>query len=135
MGITPTELLAYSEELLEGTEEIHFRAAAGRAFYACCHKCLPLVNEINPIELANEGKHARIIRILGSYRREDQKDSLGKKVREVATKYDMARSIRTKADYYIDKPFLKSKAEKILDIAKEIWEIFDDLKKDFPHVT
>jgi len=37
MGITPTELFNFSDELLEGPSEVYQRSAASRAFLAVYH--------------------------------------------------------------------------------------------------
>ena len=120
MAITPHDLLQYAESLLEESGEIQLRNAAGRAFYAACHSCLPLCDRLESGPDLREGTHSRIIRLLSDYHGPD--DSITRRVRALGVMYKQARDLRSKADYEIESDFTEGEAETVLGTVKRIVE-------------
>ncbi len=120
MAITPQDLLEYAESLILESGEIRLRNAAGRAFYAAYHSCLPLCDRLESGPDLREGTHRRIIRLLSDYHGPDE--SISRRIRALGVMYKQVRDLRSKADYEIDSDFTEGEAEMVLGTVKRIVE-------------
>ena len=120
MAVTPQELLRYAESLLQESGELRLRNAAGRAFYAAYHSCLPLYGRLDSGPETREGTHQRIIRLFSEYHGPDE--SISRRIRALGVMYRQVRDLRSKADYEIESDFTKGEAETVLRTVKSIVE-------------
>ncbi|MCZ6841903.1 MAG: hypothetical protein O7G32_03620 [SAR324 cluster bacterium] len=118
MGVTPEELLAYAESLIQQPAEISIRNAAGRAFYAAYHACSPINERLDPGLKFKEGTHQKLIRLFTEYHGAD--DDTSRKVRILGAMYRQVRDLRSKADYEIDSEFTLGEAQVLLGTARRI---------------
>ena len=135
MGITPTELFKFSDELLEGPSEVHHRSAASRAFLAVYH----IVNDFFYKDL-------KVIRSRGTTYRSLLSDLAGYdgeygtsftlKVRGLELPFKDLQTIRTRADYKLRVIFTKNEAKDAIVQAKAIetlvMEIGEEIQQESP---
>ena len=127
MAITPQDLLQYAESLMQDSNEISARNAAGRAFYAAFHFCMPIFNELDTGPKTKEGTHQKILRLFANYDSARTED-VSRKIRVIGTMYRQAREIRSRADYQIDLEFSKDDARLLNETAKGISSRISELK-------
>lgn len=105
------------------------RAAAGRAFYAAYHFCMPVLNQIDTGPKTREGTHQKIIRLFVSFYG-GQNENVSSKIRAIGVMYRQARDIRSKADYEIDSEFSEDEARLLIGTTKRIASRISELRID-----
>lgn len=121
--VTPDDFIAMADELISGTSPIKIRTAVCRGYYGAFHAANKFHNELpSPgILQRNGGMHEQLIQRLEnpSFKRTDERwmrsKSVGMMLRRV-------REARTHADYHLDEPLPKEKAQTSLEEAKRIIE-------------
>ena len=129
MGITPTELLKFSDELLEGPSETHHRSAASRAFLAVYHIINEFVdNDLKVIRSAG-GTYASLLSDLLNY---DGKfgTPFNYKVQALRIPFKDLQKIRTRADYKLGEIFTENEAKDAILQAKDIESSVMDLVEE-----
>ena len=129
MGITPTELLKFSDELLEGPSEAHHRSAASRAFLAVYHIVnYFLDNDLKVIRSAGN-TYTSLLSDLSHYDGE-YGAPFNYKVRAIGFTFKDLQRIRTRADYTLGVSFTKNEAKDAILQAKDIESSVMDLVEE-----
>lgn len=118
MPVTSHELLNLAEEDSVKGNEIYYRNAAAKAYYACFHHCKEL------IELLDEatdvtGTHQRFLKTL-TRATNTKTRSIGYRLKQI---YDH----RISADYYIGDSFEKDTALECVSTVKGLFKEIDDI--------
>ncbi|MDH4225568.1 MAG: HEPN domain-containing protein [Deltaproteobacteria bacterium] len=111
MTIQPDDFLKLARELAQGEEEIHWRCAASRAYYAAYHTCLPLGNRFPPSK-KDIGSHQKLI--LGL------KESPDSAIRALGNRLSSLRDLRASSDYKLGDSFEKNDSHRAVKEAEEI---------------
>ncbi len=101
------DFLKSAEQLLQTGDEIGYRNAVSRAYYALYHRCIPLFNEIN--DRPTDDHHAQIVRTL---RQQSQYES-------IANRLNKLRKRRNTADYELHKTFSRYDASSALTLKRQ----------------
>ena len=120
MGVNPTELIELAEELIGTATEVSYRAAASRAYYSIFHNGRLLAGALPGNYPRASGSHNRILKKLKDFPLGELERGIVLSIRRVGLLMSQARSIRTKADYYIIDDVSRSEAERVIDYARSI---------------
>lgn len=124
MPINNIDLLEWSRKNISEDCEVTLRAAGSRAYYFAFHECkkwhdaLPAPGSDTGIA---GGVHQRLINRL-SHPAPEIKDEIKKKSRIIAYILGGMKALRHKADYDLDKNFLKEDSEKLISESEKIIE-------------
>jgi uncharacterized protein (UPF0332 family) len=115
MPISCEKFLSSALTLLQGFEEVDYRNAASRGYYAAFHVCLTAANAaMLPDIYTGVGPHERLIlRLCDS--QDNRHKNLGKNLKKI-------KPYRIYADYKINRYFPKYDAEFVVTYAKRIIE-------------
>ena len=115
MATSPEELLAAAAVLGTGHEEVDWRNAASRAYYAAYHRCQPLAPNVAGSPGARGGSHEVFCLELMDTRRPVA-------VRSIGIMLDQCRKYRNFADYRINDEFTKAACLTTLQSTQSIFE-------------
>ncbi|MEO5377661.1 MAG: HEPN domain-containing protein [Magnetococcus sp. DMHC-6] len=118
MSIEPENLINLAEKLVnDGTEEVDFRCAVSRAYYAIYHVYKPLAEKLPPASTnGRTGMHQALIdRFLESSHNDDR--SIGLKMKKF-------KEARTEADYKLFTKFSQQKAKETIIKIEEMLKQF-----------
>lgn len=124
MAITPQQLLDFANECGDGEGEVNHRNAAARAYYACYHEVLSILEHMPEVK---RSAHQALSDYLVS---EDAKaESLDIRDRK-ALSYMLVsmKAVRVTCDYYMDRPFNSGDAKQSLLTAKKLFVKCADLR-------
>lgn len=116
MSTSSIEILDLSRSLIAQKEEVSFRAAASRAYYAAFHACKPIADKL-PISSANGGVHNRLIASLA--------DAPDQSLRKAAARLKMAKDTRVTADYHLGEDFTELDAISAIRKAEDILRLIE----------
>ena len=119
MPINTSHLFKLAEALLQGPDEVYFRASASRSFYAAFHVIKPLHDELNDGPELIGGTHENIIQFLKLFPGKFGVD-YSRKINQIGITMFGLKTIRTLADYRISEDFLKGEAELAYKLARKI---------------
>lgn len=114
MSIGPSDFLEAARELGKGSEEVDFRNAASRSYYAAYHRCKPIAKR-GDFRVSGRGDHVDVIDALERSFKTDGKI--------LARNLHASRKLRRKADYRIEEEFRDREAALCIDKATKIFEI------------
>lgn len=116
MAVTPEAIFQSAVVLARGDEEVDWRNACSRAYYAAYHRCRAIANEIEPYtETAGRSAHRVVADILTSPGSGKARMSMGYKLRQCGAQ-------RRRADYEIDDPFPRQAGLAVIADCREILE-------------
>jgi len=118
MSVTPSDLLQFAQELLEGQLEVSDRAAASRACYAALHSCRPVRESLPYAAGSRRGSHAEVIEDLMNYLGDPTEFQM--RVRILGSLLKQLKAVREHADYDIADPFTTGEAASALKQAQNI---------------
>jgi len=124
MTATPHDFLSIAEELLKGTEEIHLRCAASRAYYAAYHSSLPFHKKL-PAGGSRGSTHAKVIQDYSNFLGDPPELRLT--VRKIGILLNQAKSVREIADYELGQNFPRKQAEYAIGLVKRIHQELRDV--------
>lgn len=119
MSVECSEFIAIAERIIAGeSSEIAYRIAAGRAYYGAFHCCFDLARRHPTVVLDSKyPTHERIYRGVAAL----LPSALGcMDLKQIIYLAKNLREIRTDADYHLDRPFLRLRAEQAIEAAKLI---------------
>ena len=119
MAVTPEALLRAAEVIRDGDDELAWRNAASRAYYAAYHRCLGVVGNMDG-QAGGGGVHRLLIDVLTAPRRPNAMRGLG-------VMLDNCRKYRVAADYDIDTDFDRESAQTTLSMCRDILRRADAL--------
>lgn len=125
MTITPSQVFSLAEELLERSDEVSWKASAGRSFYAAYYIVKPLFDELYTGPELRGGVHEKIIDFFQNYQG-DYGAEFSRKINQIGSALFGLRILRTKADYRSDKDFSKNDCEQAFKTARRIEECADE---------
>jgi len=105
---------------IDPAEEINYRNAISRAYYAFYHRCLPLYTESNDKILADS--HKTVVSTLD----EKYQQTSEKKYHTASNRLDKLRKIRVKADYRLSQNISLYDAKRAVQSAQKA---IDELEK------
>ncbi len=111
------DFIKSAEQLLETGDEMGYRNAVSRAYYALYHRCLPLFNEIS--DRPADDHHAQVVRTL---RQQPQYQS-------IANRLNNLRKRRNTADYELHKTLSRYDAIMAVKMAQNAIEELDQLEQ------
>ena len=114
MSIGPDDFLDAAQKLGRGSDEVDFRNAVSRSYYAAFHRCKALAKK-GDFRVSGHGDHADVIDALERSFKTDGK-ILARMLRR-------CRTLRRKADYKIEDELTASEAQSCIDQAVKIFEI------------
>ena len=114
MSIGPNDFYEAAKKLGTGSEEVDFRNAASRSYYAAYHRCKALAKR-GDFRVSGRGDHVDVTDAL-----ERSFKTSGKILARMLKK---CRTLRRKADYKIDDTFTASEAQSCIDQVPKIFEI------------
>ncbi|MHB1949143.1 MAG: HEPN domain-containing protein [Gammaproteobacteria bacterium] len=127
MPVSNRDFLLSAQSLITNRNEIDFRNAASRAYYAAFHGAKSLIDNgivelsKNPIR-KNKGTHEKLIL--------DLHESNDTNVNEIAQLLKSCKNERAIADYNLSHPFERSRAEVVIGLASEILLRVRDMNHD-----
>ncbi len=110
------DFIQSAEQLLKIGDEMGYRNAVSRAYYALYHRCLPLFNEIN--DHPADDHHAQVVRTL--YQQPQYKS--------IANRLNKLRKRRNTADYELHKTLPRYDAESAVKMAQRAIAELDKLQ-------
>jgi hypothetical protein len=119
MSITPTDLLIFSESLASSSDEVALRASASRAYYAAYSHALDYASQ-NGIEILNAppeeraGVHGNLIYTLRCHS--------AKNIKQAAYALQLAKDIRSKADYRLSANLLPNDVTLVISYTKRVFD-------------
>lgn len=119
MGITPTELLKFSDELLEGPSETHHRCAASRAFLAVYHILNDFLDKDLKVIRYGGPTYKSLFSDLSAYDG-NYGTPFNYKVRGLEFAFRDLQKIRTRADYELEVIFSEIEAKDAITQAKAL---------------
>ncbi|MBF0453272.1 MAG: hypothetical protein HQL72_00470 [Magnetococcales bacterium] len=121
MSITPQDFIRSAEKLLEEDLEINYRNAGSRAYQGAHHACRQLRERLNLGPLINvperEGCHKKLIRSLQQTPLPLQKGPAWHRainIRQLGHLLSSVRDLRHGADYGLEQPFTRQKAQQLV---------------------
>ena len=120
MAVTPEVLLDAAIVIGEGDEEVDWRNAASRAYYAAFHRCVAVAHDAG-LSISNTGSvHVTLIGALV--------DPLSPTVlRSLGYMLEQCRMRRVDADYRISQDFPRNLAETVLADCRRILQRADEV--------
>jgi len=112
------EFFVLAQELMQGHREVDYRSAVSRAYYSAFHACRTLLKNIPNLPGSIGTSHQRVIDELLSHS-DKQINSLGNKLK-------VARDLRQKADYQLERAFSRYEASRLLSQVQKILSEVDD---------
>ena len=121
MPVSPEQLLTAAEALLErGSEEVDWRNAASRAYYASYHRCSVIAESHKlPMEAAR-GMHVALCEALSN--------AIPMPLKALGYMLNHSRLARVSADYHLDGSFDRSEAEDVLASSHRIMARADEIE-------
>ncbi|VAX16429.1 hypothetical protein MNBD_NITROSPINAE03-1683 [hydrothermal vent metagenome] len=120
MPVTPNDFLLSAEELIKGSREIDFRNSASRAYYSCYLECRSFAEKLPEVPTGEGGAHMKVIRKFKEHIVKDESREYDEAVRKIGYQLIQVKSLRTKADYYIDGDYSRKDAEQTIEMVKRI---------------
>ena len=120
MAVTPDVLHGAAEDLSNGREEVDWRNAVSRAYYAAYHRCKQLAPNAAGQFGVQGGSHESLCRALMDIRRPTA-------VRRVGIMLDHCRKYRNVADYDIGDAFPRATCLTVMQSTKSILEQVESL--------
>ena len=120
MAVTPEGLLEAANSIAKGDQEIDWRNATSRAYYAAYHRCRLAAQEARLSIAEVGGMHAALVETLTAPLTSSSLKSLGYLL-------EQCRRRRVKADYHIDEMFSRDIADATLADSKVILAKADTL--------
>lgn len=117
--IRPEDLARIAQLMLRGTTETEWRTATGRAYYAAFHATRNFLQELGFNAPRADAAHAYLWRRLLSC----GVTSLG----STGSRLYELRQQRNVADYEIQKPFSRDRAETACDLCREIMQVLNSV--------
>ena len=121
MAVTASVLLAAAARLLSGGNEVDYRNAASRAYYAAFHACRPVGLTLGLQEVPERGPHWDLIEI---FKRQGDTKYLS-----IAHMLEQCRRLRVRADYEIEEDFDEARAQTTLSQCERILERVAELTR------
>jgi uncharacterized protein (UPF0332 family) len=112
MGISCGEFLSSALTLLGGTNEVDYRNAASRGYYAAYHACIPVAKYLPDYADVSGGSHKRLIERLCASNNMKHK-TLGYSLQQI-------KALRGLADYEINDDFPEKYAKTVITTADRI---------------
>ena len=119
MAVRPKQLLDAANEMAKGSQEVDFRNAASRAYYAAYHRCRPIAKR-NGLRSSDRGVHSDVINTLLT--------TTKPRLKQLAQLLTRCKGLRAKADYNIDEDFRRSEAQASTRQAQKIFTIADEFE-------
>jgi uncharacterized protein (UPF0332 family) len=113
------DFLKSAEQLLQTGDEMGYRNAVSRAYYALYHRCLPLFNEIS--DHPADDHHAQVVRTLRQQ----------PKLKSIVNRLNNLRKRRNTADYELHKTLSYYDAVSAVKMAQKAIQELDKLPQDF----
>jgi uncharacterized protein (UPF0332 family) len=110
------DFLKSAEQLLQIGDEMGYRNAVSRAYYALYHRCLPLFHEMN--DRPTDDHHAQVVRTLREH----------PKYESTANRLNKLRKRRNTADYELHKSISRYDAESAVKMAQHAIKELDKLQ-------
>jgi len=120
MPVTPNEFLLSAEELIKGSREIDFRNSASRAYYSCYLECRSFAENLPEVPISKGGAHGKVIEKFTERLIKEETQGYDKAIRSIGHMLNQAKTLRTKADYDIDKDYSREDAGQTIGVAKRI---------------
>lgn len=120
--MTPDDLLRHARELVEGPDEVYWRNAVGRAYFAAFHAARDLLRACGFDVPRDETAH----RYLAERLRHCGLTHLEQAARELAG----LRRDRNRADYDVDSPFPAHVADDAVELAAGLVAAFTEAARD-----
>ena len=114
MSVTPEAIFESAVVLAGGDEEVDWRNACSRAYYAAYHRCRAIAKEIEPYtDTASRSTHRIVADILTSPGNGPARMSIGYKLRQCSAQ-------RQRADYQIGDPFPRQVCQAVIADCRDI---------------
>ena len=126
MPVSCRDLLRQAKEL-EASPEAHHRLLAGRAYYACYHRCqdwektLPHLGSVRP---ETKGVHQELIDRLRRPHKSCSPDQV-KRSKWLGARLIELRSLRARADYQLEDELTEDEAESQVEMAEAVFNRCD----------
>jgi len=120
MPVTPNDFLMSAEELIKGSREIDFRNSASRAYYSSFLEARYFAEKLPEVPENKSGAHGKVIEKYTEHLIKEGSQGYDKTVRSIGHMLTQAKTLRTKADYYIDEDYSEKNAEQTVGVAKKI---------------
>jgi hypothetical protein len=120
--MTPHQLLTFSKGMLAGPDEIHWRTAVSRAYYAAFHATRDFFRSLR-FRVPGDGSAHKYL----SERLQNAGEAIWI---QAGGELDDLRSARNEADYDLSASFGVTWAEKILDRIDDYFDLLDQLRRD-----
>lgn len=117
MPIDAIELLDLAEVLVDAEDEVSWRAAASRAYYACYHYAVPVNDGLDQSPTGDYGLHRQFIN--------DFIKNPSSNIRAIGYSLQQCMRARINADYKIDTSFTQSEAAETTHQAKLTFDLID----------
>jgi len=127
MAVSPRDLLAIAQELIDREGEIDHRTAANRAYYAAFHYCSTVAASLPPPLTPGRRSHERLISKLKNHPVSKATEDFDLNVRTLGNVLDKAKPLRVHADYLIGEEFGRAKAEELIPRAEKIRDVANEL--------
>ena len=114
MAVTPEDLLSAAKAMSAGEEEVDWRNATSRAYYAAYHRCRTLAPHIGPYGGSGGGVHRQLVDELTDIK------SYPRLVNGLGYMLDQCRKTRATADYDIDLSFAHADCLSIMELTESI---------------
>lgn len=125
MSISYQDLQTYAQELLDqANDEIAYRNAAGRSYYAAYHACLSVTDGLPNYADVRGGAHQVLIERL--------KGSKNTNLRSMGHSLKSTRSFRKIADYHLDEPFPRQHAVDVINQTDKMFARVQDYLRGAP---
>lgn len=109
------DFLNAAQQLLKGGDEMSYRNAVSRAYYALYHRCMPLYAKID--ERPADDHHAKVVQAL---HQQPQYEA-------IANRLNKLRKLRNTADYDLHKTLSRYQAETAVKLAIHTIQTVDKL--------
>lgn len=120
MPVQPADYMKLAQTLLVGGDEIHYRAAVSRAYYATFSLAVEVLNRGGDSPSLIGESHNNVWDYFAS-----DKDKKGQSLRDKGL---ILKSVRRKADYQLSATLTKAQAELTIQQASDLFQLLEQLK-------
>ena len=117
MTVSFKDFIDSAKNLLQGVDEIAYRNAASRAYYAAFHEAKRVSKQSNGNIGRKKGSHQQLCNKLKTHTGSNKMDST---IREIGVNLAMCKTERVRADYKIDKDYFLTDAKKTIQQTEKI---------------
>ena len=114
MAVTPRDILDAAAVMATGQQEIDWRNACSRSYFAAFHRCRGIAEGLEPhADTAGREAHKTVSDILGNWSHGSWAVGLGYKL-------DQCRKLRNEADYDIERGFSYAECRSAIETSEAI---------------